>query len=171
MLIRRLRVCGYDPFTDKVDPRGQKNYRGVPERVIPAPAEYAAQFTDVVCINYKSGRLHFLAEVIGSPSGDPYMTTGMAAELLGVNRRTVARWAESGRLDAKRTAGGKKREGSWRVTVESVRRRMADPSLLDAGAEARRFVADVDRPTDRTKRGWKPTRGQVGIDGTIVGSD
>jgi excisionase family DNA binding protein len=146
MLIRRLRRCLYDPSTDEVALPGPPDYLGVPKRVAPAPARYAGTFTDVICINYQGGRLHFLADVIGSPTGDPYMSTLEASKLLGVKDRTVRRWAEDGRLDAQRTAGGKKRPGSWRVSVESVRRLLPDPTVLDAGQEARRYVAPPPEP-------------------------
>ena len=141
MLIRRLRRCIYDPANDEISPEGSPDYLGVPERVIPAPDRFAGMFTDVICINYQSGRMHFLADVVGSPTGDPYMSTLEASRLLGVKDRTVRRWAEDARLDAQRTAGGKKRAGSWRVSVESVRSLLPDPSVLDAGKEARRYVA------------------------------
>ena len=146
MLIRRMRRCLYDATTDEVALGGSPDYLGVPKRVIPAPARYSGTFTDVICINYQGGRLHFLADVIGSPNGDPIMSTLEASKLLGVKDRTVRRWAEDGRLDAQRTAGGKKRPGSWRVSVESVRRLLPDPTVLDAGQEARRYVAPPPEP-------------------------
>ncbi|MFD0851228.1 helix-turn-helix domain-containing protein [Actinomadura adrarensis] len=45
-----------------------------------------------------------------SPAGrsgdDEWLTSGEAAETLSVSRRTVARWAKSGRLKSIRTLGG-----------------------------------------------------------------
>ena len=50
-----------------------------------------------------------------TPPRVKYLTAGQAADLLGVNRRTVARWCESGRIEAHRTAGGDVRGGNWRI--------------------------------------------------------
>lgn len=41
--------------------------------------------------------------------GKPYLTTGEAAQLLGVSAQTVANWCESGKLQALRTPGGDRR--------------------------------------------------------------
>lgn len=40
---------------------------------------------------------------------DTFVTTGVAARLLGVTPQTVARWIDSGRLPAFRTLGGHRR--------------------------------------------------------------
>lgn len=37
------------------------------------------------------------------------LTTGEVAELFGVDRKTVARWEQSGKLHARRTLGGHRR--------------------------------------------------------------
>jgi excisionase family DNA binding protein len=48
------------------------------------------------------------------------LTTTEAAELLGVTRQAVARWCESGAIDAHRTAGGATRRGEWRIAPKAV---------------------------------------------------
>ncbi|QBQ71252.1 DNA binding protein [Mycobacterium phage Daegal] len=40
---------------------------------------------------------------------DTFIRPAEAAKLVGVNVRTLARWEDSGRLTAHRTAGGKRR--------------------------------------------------------------
>jgi len=49
-----------------------------------------------------------------------FLTAGEAAELLGVDRRTVSRWCEAKRLAAHRTAGGDVRKGEWRIAPAAV---------------------------------------------------
>ncbi len=44
-----------------------------------------------------------------SPEDDEYVTTGEAARLLGVAPRTVARWADEGRIAYIVTLGGHRR--------------------------------------------------------------
>ena len=50
----------------------------------------------------------------GTPLG-----TGLAAQLLGVSRQTVARWCRSGRIGAFRNGGGQ-----WRVPASEVAARL-----------------------------------------------
>ena len=49
-----------------------------------------------------------LAERAGA-ANEAGLTSGQAADLLGVDPRTIARWAESGRLPSSRTTGGHRR--------------------------------------------------------------
>ena len=49
-----------------------------------------------------------------------YLTSGEAAERLGVAQRTVSRWCDAGRLEAHRTAGGDIRKGEWRIAPAAV---------------------------------------------------
>jgi len=41
--------------------------------------------------------------------GEPLLTPREVAHILGVNPKTVARWAEQGKLPALRTLGGRRR--------------------------------------------------------------
>jgi excisionase family DNA binding protein len=59
-----------------------------------------------------------------------WLTTGQAAELLGISRSTVVRYIEAGTLDARRLPGGR-----WRV------RRVAAEKLLRDGF-------DTESPND-----------------------
>ena len=45
----------------------------------------------------------------GSDGGRELLTSGDVAELFGVDPKTVARWADAGKLDALRTLGGHRR--------------------------------------------------------------
>ena len=133
MLIRRL---------ERVDffKRADGNYARMslstdarePRRVGRAKAE-DAPFTDVIAIEYGGKVIHFLAEIVGAPGGDEYMSTKDAAARLGVKDRTVRRWAEAGKLDTVRTAGGEKRPGSWRVSRAAVSALLAEPDDLNPG--------------------------------------
>ncbi len=51
----------------------------------------------------------------GEEQEDPLLSTGQVAQLLGVDRRTVTGWCESGRLAASRTTGG-----HWRIRESSL---------------------------------------------------
>jgi excisionase family DNA binding protein len=135
MLIRHLRqIHGFDRATGSVSFFGELGNPAEPQRVAAAPERFAP-YTDIVRIRDAStgGWSLFLADVVGAPGGDEYISTKDAAKLLGVEDRTVRRWAESGRLEAVRTAGGAKRPGSWKVSLSSVRSQVADPRELDPG--------------------------------------
>ena len=57
-----------------------------------------------------------------------YLTTAEAAERLGVTSKSVLRWCERGVLESKRTAGGDRRKGDFRIrpsVVERLRKRRA----------------------------------------------
>lgn len=60
------------------------------------------------------------------------MTTGQAAELLGVSRSTVVRYIEAGTLDARRLPGGQ-----WRI-----RRSEAEKLLRDDSESKRTMSSD-----------------------------
>lgn len=133
MLIRRLERVdffkradgGYARMSLSTDARE-------PSRVGRARAE-DAPFTDVIAIEHGGKVIHFLAEIVGAPGGDEYMSTKDAAARLGVKDRTVRRWAEAGKLDTVRTAGGEKRPGSWRVSRAAVSALLAEPDDLNPG--------------------------------------
>ncbi len=59
-----------------------------------------------------------------------WLTTGQAAELLGVSRSTVVRYIEAGTLDARRLPGG-----HWRI------RRADAEKLLRGDSESERTVS------------------------------
>lgn len=47
------------------------------------------------------------------------VSTGLAAELLSVDVKTVARWCRLGKIEARRTVGG-----HWRVPAAEIARRV-----------------------------------------------
>ena len=123
-----------------------------------------APFTDIIRVRVAGRPQYFLAEVVGAPGGDSYLSTGEAAALLGVTERTVRNWAQAGRLASKRTMGGDKRPGSWKVSLESVR------SLMDDASELHPGPAPTPQPPARPRREEKttedrPTPGQLTLEG------
>jgi len=133
MLIRRLeRVDFFNPKDGRYARMSLSTDAREPRRVGSAAAE-DAPFTDVIAVEYGGQVFHFLAEIVGAPGGEPDMSTADAAGLLGVDERSVRRWAKDGRVDAIRTAGGQRRRGSWRIATESVRQLMRERGLLEPG--------------------------------------
>ena len=133
MLIRRLeRVDFFKPKDGRYARMSLSTDAREPRRVGSAAAE-DAPFTDVIAIECGGKVIHFLAEIVGAPGGDEYMSTKDAAARLGVKDRTVRRWAEAGKLDTVRTAGGEKRPGSWRVSRAAVSALLAEPDDLNPG--------------------------------------
>ena len=61
------------------------------------------------------------------------MTTGQAAELLGVSRSTVVRYIEAGTLDARRLPGG-----HWRIRRSEAEKLLRDDSESERTASSRR---------------------------------
>lgn len=140
MLIRRLRqVEGYDPDTGAVSYFGDLAPNAAPRIAGPALEQYAP-FTDVVKVRdaRTGGWSYFLAEVVGAPGTEATMSSSEAAALLGVEDRTVRRWAAAGKLEAVRSLGGEKRQGSWKVTVASVRALLGDDADLRPQRPVRR---------------------------------
>ena len=132
MLIRRLeRVDFFNPKDGRYARMSLSTDRE-PRRVGRAGPE-DAPFTDVIAVEYGGQVVHFLAEIVGAPGGESDMSTTDAAGLLGVDERSVRRWAKDGRVEAIRTAGGGRRRGSWRVATESVRQLMRERGLLEPG--------------------------------------
>jgi len=157
MLIRRLRqVLAYEAATGAVKYFGDMGEAAAPQRVGPALPQYAP-YTDVVRV--RSGHTgewtFFLAELVGAPGSDEYMSTQDAAARLGVEDRTVRRWAKAGKLDAVRTAGGDKRPGSWRVSRAAVSALLAEPDDLNPGA------AKLSRPAAKRRKTPQPLLGQL----------
>jgi excisionase family DNA binding protein len=156
MLVRRLRhINDYDTSTQAVSIAGTVDGPSEWERVGPAPRGFGP-YTDVVRLEIGGRWAYFLADVMGSPRGDGSMSTTEAAQILGVDKRTVRRWAQPGParcLDVYRTAGGRKRRGSWRITTESVKRLLlrrgggagAGPGPLNLGF----FTASPAKPARR----------------------
>jgi molybdopterin-binding protein len=75
---------------------------------------------------------------------------GEAAALLGVSADTVRRWVDGGRLDATRTAGGRRRvdgEGLARLAVELAAEAGAggEPAAIGARSARNRFPGLVTR--------------------------
>lgn len=144
MLVHRLRhIDEYKASTEAWKIVGAADGPAEPERVGPAPQEYRP-FTDIVRVKIGGRWAYFLAEVMGSPGSDGSMSTAEAAQILDVTQRTIRRWAQPGParcLDVYRTAGGRKRPGSWRITTESVNKllrwRNGEPGPLDLGPTAR----------------------------------
>lgn len=61
--------------------------------------------------------LHDLRQVDGMDGVDRMLTTDEAAELLGVARKTIAKWAADGRFpNAQKTSDG----GEWRIPARDV---------------------------------------------------
>ncbi len=52
-----------------------------------------------------------------------WLTTGQAAELLGVSRSTIVRYIEAGTLDARRLPGG-----HWRIHRSAAEKLLGDDS-------------------------------------------
>lgn len=69
------------------------------------------------------------------------LTTGQAAVLCGVDARTVARWADAGRVPTHRTAGGRRR--IRRVDLLAFLRRQGMP-VLSAPDQGPRFLVVDD---------------------------
>jgi excisionase family DNA binding protein len=61
-----------------------------------------------------------------------WLTTGQAAELLGVSRSTVVRYIEAGTLNARRLPGG-----HWRVRRSEAERLLRDDSESERTASSR----------------------------------
>ncbi len=61
------------------------------------------------------------------------MTTGEAAELLGVSRSTVVRYIEAGTLDARRLPGG-----HWRIRRSEAEKLLRDDSESEPTLSSRR---------------------------------
>lgn len=68
-----------------------------------------------------------------------FCTTRTAAELLGVSLRTAQLWSESGVLEAWKTEGGHRR-----ISLESVKRLLADPTVVSQ-TETIQPAADLSR--------------------------
>ena len=62
-----------------------------------------------------------------------WLTTGQAAELLGVSRSTVVRYIEAGTLEARRLPGG-----HWRIRRSEAEKLLRDDSEPEHTAQARR---------------------------------
>jgi len=62
-----------------------------------------------------------------------WLTTGQAAELLGVSRSTVVRYIEAGTLDARRLPGG-----HWRIRRSEAERLLGDDSESERSESSRR---------------------------------
>lgn len=60
--------------------------------------------------------------------GPVWLRASQVAALFGVDRRSVARWAESGRLPAARTDGG-----HWRFRADVVAERLSSAGYMAAG--------------------------------------
>ena len=131
MLIRRLRRV-YEYKTDGWYAKGFSDHGSEPQRVGPALKE-DEPFTDVIRILVAGRWQYFIAEVVGAPRSEPWLTTGEAASAAGVTRPTIRNWIKLGKVKAVRTAGGDKREGSWHVSLESLRGIRPDLSELDPG--------------------------------------
>jgi excisionase family DNA binding protein len=65
------------------------------------------------------------------PDDEVIIYTAEAAEILGIDRATVTRWAESGKLPALRKLPGK--NGVYLFSSEVVRRKAAEELLRKAG--------------------------------------
>lgn len=61
------------------------------------------------------------------------MTTGQAAELLGVSRSTVVRYIEAGTLEARRLPGG-----HWRIRRSDAEKLLRDDSASERTVSSRR---------------------------------
>jgi excisionase family DNA binding protein len=62
-----------------------------------------------------------------------WLTTGQAAELLGVSRSTVVRYIEAGTLEARRLPGG-----HWRIRRNEAERLLRDDSESERTLSSRR---------------------------------
>ncbi|MGD9527214.1 BldC family transcriptional regulator [Pseudonocardia sp.] len=80
--------------------------------------------------------------------GDRLLTPGEVAALFGVDPRTVARWATSGRIGALRTPGGHRR-----YRESDVRRLLGRPTDPPAPPTGRRTRGPSDLTTASPRRG------------------
>ena len=82
-----------------------------------------------------------------APSGDSRtLRIGEAAELLGVSVETVRRWAQGGRLETTRTAGGQRRVPLEDVSrLLAIRRRTVRDRPVVAASARNRFAGVVTR--------------------------
>ena len=62
-----------------------------------------------------------------------WLTTGQAAELLGVSRSTVVRYIEAGTLEARRLPGG-----HWRIRRSDAEKLLRDDSASERTVSSRR---------------------------------
>ncbi len=62
-----------------------------------------------------------------------WLTTGQAAELLGVSRSTVVRYIEAGTLEARRLPGG-----HWRIRRSDAEKLLRDDSESERTVSSRR---------------------------------
>ena len=62
-----------------------------------------------------------------------WLTTGQAAELLGVSRSTVVRYIEAGTLNARRLPGG-----HWRIRRSEAEKLLRDDSESERTLSSRR---------------------------------
>lgn len=85
-----------------------------------------------------AGRAFARKDDSGAQKGDSTVSLGEAAQALGVSASTLRRWADSGRLDVVRTAGGHRR-----FAVAEVRRLNEE-----AAVGARRTLRPLPLPTE-----------------------
>lgn len=85
-------------------------------------------------------------------SSDPerFLTPSEAAELFGVDRKTLARWEQEGKLRAIRTAGGHRRYRMADLTAAREARTSAAPAPT-VGPRAAPPAEAVDRPSQRRR--------------------
>jgi molybdopterin-binding protein len=79
-----------------------------------------------------------------SKSRNQGLRIGEAAELLGISVDTLRRWAASGRVKVRRSAGGQRLIGLADVRRLQVARRKADPPIVAQSAR-NRFAGIVTR--------------------------
>lgn len=67
--------------------------------------------------------------------GDALLNPGEVARMFGVDPKTVARWADAGKIDAIRTLGGHRRyrPADVRALLATESGEAADPRASDAG--------------------------------------
>ena len=70
-----------------------------------------------------------------------FCTTRKAAEMLGVSLRTAQLWCESGVLEAWKTEGGHRR-----ISLESVKRLLADPEVISQADMPPPLPSGAERP-------------------------
>ena len=61
------------------------------------------------------------------PYGFRYLTSGQVAAILGVNSKTVARWAKEGKVPHRKTLGGHRRYPE--AEIRAIARSLVEPVI------------------------------------------
>jgi excisionase family DNA binding protein/PAS domain S-box-containing protein len=109
---------------------------------------------DVALVDAPACAIAYVRQASNPAAGEPTVTLGEAAQLLGVSPSTLRRWADSGRLETVRTSGGHRR------FARAALRRLGDPS------PGLRTVAAPEQPIEPLARALGSRLGEL-LDATV----